>query len=93
MDNDFGSLDLVLHDGSGATSADACVKCYQSPPAVKMVSPGKCFLCHGAHCLAFGELPWAVPFLQRSIFVWDTGQGKLGNLLARQGRQTPWQAC
>ena len=56
-------MDLVLHDGGNTESADTCVKCYMAPPAVRMISAGKCFFCHATHCLAFGELPWSVPFL------------------------------
>lgn len=58
---DFGDA-LVLHDGGDAATADRCVKCFASPPE-RMAAPGKCWVCHATHCLAFGELTWAVPLL------------------------------
>ena len=60
QDMDFSSEALVLHSGGDESQKDVCVKCFQSPPAVKLVSPGKCFVCHSTHMLAFGEYTWAV---------------------------------
>ena len=69
---DFGDDTIVLHGGDG----DACVKRYQRPPLVKMVSAGKCFPCHGCHCLCFGELTWTVAPLHRGCKSgnWEDGR-------------------
>ena len=50
---------LVLHDGDVENGSQGCVKCFQRPPQVVMAALGKCFICHGTHCVAFGEMTWA----------------------------------
>ena len=62
-------MDLVLHEGPSPDASQACAKCFQGPPEVTMVFPGKCFPCHGTHCLCFGELTWPVAGLDQLCFI------------------------
>ena len=51
---------LVLHDGDAENGS-------QRTPQVEMVALGKCFVCHGTHCLAFGEMTWAATRLHLHV--------------------------
>lgn len=65
-------MELVLHEGP-TDATQICGKCHQGPPEVTMVVPGKCFPCHGTHCLCFGELPWSVAALHHLLFLFVVG--------------------